>query len=49
MLGQLLGLTTTFQVRLSERHGQPCWEAYFPPVSAQLEGNTKQELTGVGN
>ena len=49
MLGQLLGLTTTFQVRLSERHGQACWEAYFPPVSAQLEGNTKQELTGVGN
>lgn len=48
MLGQLLGLTTTFQVRLSERHGQPCWEAYFPPVSAQLGGNTEPVLTGVG-
>ena len=49
MLGQLLGLTTAFQVRLSERHGRACWEAYFPPVSVQPEGNTKQELTGVGS
>ena len=49
MLGQLLGLTTAFQVRLSERHGQACWEAYFPPVSVQPEENTKQELTGVGS
>jgi hypothetical protein len=48
MLGQLLGLTTTFQIRPSERDGLPCWGAYFPPVSAQLEGNTKQELTAVG-
>jgi len=45
MLGQLLGLTTTFQVRQSERHGQPCWEAYFPPVSVQVEGSTTQDLT----
>jgi hypothetical protein len=48
MLFQLLELPTTFQLRPSERDGLPCWEAYFPPVSAQLEGNTKQELTGVG-
>ncbi len=34
MLGQVLGLTAKFEVRLSERHGQPCWEAYFPPVTA---------------
>ena len=47
MLGQLLGLTTTFQVRLSERHGQACWEAYFPPVSGQVEGSTKQVLTAL--
>ena len=45
MLGQLLGLTTTFEVRPSERHGQPCWEAYFPPVSVQVEGSTTQDLT----
>ncbi len=37
MLGQLLGLTTTFQVRLGERHGQPCWEAYFPPVPTGMD------------
>jgi ribosome-binding protein aMBF1 (putative translation factor) len=43
MLCQLLGLPTTFQVRASERSGQSCLEAYFPPVSVQLEGNTKQE------
>jgi hypothetical protein len=48
MLFQLLELPTTFQLRPSERDGLPCWEAYFPPVSAQLEGNTKQELTGAG-
>jgi len=48
MLLQLLELPTTFQIRPTERDGLPCWEAYFPPVSAQLEGNTKQELTGAG-
>jgi len=48
MLCQLLGLPTTFQVGPSERDGRPCWEAYFSPVSMQLEGNTEQELTGVG-
>ena len=41
-------LPTTLQIRSSERDVQPCWEAYFPPVSAQLEANTKQKLTGVG-
>ena len=46
MLGQLVGVTTTFQVRLSERHGQPCWEAYFPPVSSQVEGSTKESHEG---
>ena len=46
MLGQLVGVTTTFQVRLSERHGQPCWEAYFPPVSSQVEGSTKESHQG---
>ena len=46
MLGQLVGVTTTFQVRLSERHGQPCWEAYFPPVSSQVEGSTKESPEG---
>jgi len=49
MLGQLLGLTTTFEVRPSERHEQPCWEAYFPPVSAQVEGSAKQDITGLDN
>ncbi len=38
MLLQLLELPTTFQIRPTE----------FPPVSAQLEGNGKQELTGMG-
>jgi hypothetical protein len=47
MLGQLLGLTTTFQFRLSERHGQACWEAYFPPVGVQVEGGTKQDLAAL--
>ena len=46
MLFQLLELPTTFRFRPSERDGLPCWDAYFPPVSAQLEGNAKQELTG---
>ena len=41
MLFQLLELPTTFQVRPSERDGQPCWEAYFPAVSVQAEGSTK--------
>jgi hypothetical protein len=47
-LFKLLELPTTFQIRPSERNGLPCWEAYFPPISVPLEGNTKQELTGVG-
>jgi hypothetical protein len=37
MLCHLLELPTTFQLRPSERDGQPCWEAYFPPVSVQVE------------
>ena len=46
---QLVELPTTFQIRPSERDGLPCWEAYFLPVSTQLEANTKHELTGVGS
>jgi hypothetical protein len=45
MLFQLLELPTTFQIRPSERDGLPCWEAYFPPVSVQVEGSTTQDLT----
>jgi hypothetical protein len=41
MLCQLLEMPTTFQVRPGERHGQSCWEAYFPPASVQVEGSTK--------
>lgn len=41
MLFQLLELPTAFQVRPSERHGQPCWEVYFPPVSVQVEESAK--------
>lgn len=41
MLFQLLELPTTFEIRPSERHGQPCWEAYFPPVSVQVEESAK--------
>jgi hypothetical protein len=37
MLFQLLELPTTFQVRPSERHGRPCWEAYFPPVPVEMD------------
>ena len=47
ILCQLLELPTTFQVRLSERHGQACWEAYFPPVGVQVEGGTKQDLAAL--
>jgi hypothetical protein len=41
LLFQLLELPTTFQIRPSERDGQPCWEAYFPPVSSRVDGDTK--------
>jgi len=47
MLFQLLELPITFQIRPTERDGLPCCEAYFPSVSVQLEGNSRQELTGV--
>ena len=49
MLFQLLELPTTFQIRLSERNEQPCWEAYFPPVSVQAEGSTGEDRTGRDN
>jgi hypothetical protein len=37
LLFQLLDLPTTFRIQPRERDGQLCWEAYFPPVSAQGE------------
>jgi len=30
--GQLLGLSTTFEVREGDHNGTPCWELCYPPV-----------------
>ena len=33
-LGELLKMTTSFQLRPSERDGAPCWELFYPPVAS---------------
>ena len=36
-LVQILGITTTYELRPGERNGAPCWEICFPPVPVSMD------------
>ena len=36
-LGQRLGLPTTYELRVGEQDGTPCWEVCSPPVHARMD------------